>query len=153
MFVTAEQVVKKIGVNVLVQFAAAKFAGVGSVPTADDLTAAFQGTASTELQRQIADWYQECVQSVTALISGYVSRYQLSPTEISQSVLPGIAIDLLHYELSANPSESVEKRRDTALRRLDKVDKGVIQVKEDKPTARTGMRTRAVGSQFNWRGY
>lgn len=154
MFITPEALISKIGVNTLLQFASGKVADVGTYPAKDDLETALLAAPVSELQQQIYDWYQGAEQSVTALITGYVSRFELSQAEIDNSVLPSIAAELMRYELCNNAAdEDILKRRDFAMKQLDKIDKGAIQIKEDKPTKRTGMRTRAAGSQFKWNGY
>nr|MDC2855439.1 hypothetical protein [Ningiella sp. W23] len=69
--------------------------------------------------------------------------------------MPGIANDLMHCELAPNiADENLKTLKSNAMAMLDKVSKGVIQIKEDAPAgARTGMRTKPAGSQFNWPGY
>ncbi|WP_105198967.1 phage protein Gp36 family protein [Pseudoalteromonas sp. T1lg10] len=155
MFVTTQYVIDKIGVNVLLQFASGKFAEAGSYPTSDDVTTALLGVPATELQQQILAWYQSAEKNVTAIVSGFLPNADISQEQIDNSVLPGIACDLLYFELAVNPGDdNIKARKTSAMALLEKVSKGLIQIKEDAPAAaRTGMRTKAAGTSFNWGGY
>ncbi|WP_409425439.1 MULTISPECIES: hypothetical protein [unclassified Pseudoalteromonas] len=155
MFTTEQAVIDKVGINTLLQFATAKFAAVGSRPTRDDVEAALLSETYNELQEQINAWYVQAQKNVNAVIAGYVARLALNQDDINNSVLPGIANDLMHCELAPNiADENLKTLKSNAMAMLDKVSKGVIQIKEDAPAgARTGMRTKPAGSQFNWPGY
>ena len=155
MFTTTQTVIDKIGINVLLQFVSAKFAEPGAYPTRDDVETALLGEPETELQQQIAAWYSEAQKDVNATITGFVARFKLTQDDINTSVLPGIAIDLMHCELATNiADEHLKELNKKAMALLDKVSKGVIQIKEDAPAgSRTGMRTKAAGSQFDWNRY
>ncbi|WP_199525386.1 phage protein Gp36 family protein [Pseudoalteromonas sp. bablab_jr011] len=155
MFTTTQTVIDKIGINVLLQFVSAKFAEPGAYPTRDDVETALLGEPETELQQQIAAWYSEVQKDVNATITGFVARFKLTQDDINTSVLPGIAIDLMHCELATNiADEHLKELNKKAMALLDKVSKGVIQIKEDAPAgSRTGMRTKSAGSQFDWDRY
>ena len=154
MFITPQALINNIGINVLLQFASGKFSDVGSYPTKDDVETALLGAPGTELQQQINAWYVSSDKNVSALITGYVARFSLSQSDIDNSVLPGVAADLMRYELCTNSAdENIKSRRDFAMKQLDKIDKGVIQIKEDVEVARTGMRTKVAASRFSWDGY
>ncbi|CAI86616.1 hypothetical protein [Pseudoalteromonas translucida] len=155
MFTTVQAVIDKVGINVLLQFATAKFAMAGSRPTRDDVEAALLSETYSELQAQINAWYNQAQKNVNSVIAGYVARFELNQRDIDGSVLPGIANDLMHCELAPNiADEHLKNLKSSAMAMLDKVSKGVIQIKEDGPAAtRTGMRTRVAGTQFNWPGY
>lgn len=155
MFTTIQAVIDKVGINVLVHFVTAKFADVGIRPSRADVEAALLGEPVTELQQQIVAWYMQAQKNVNATITGFVARFDLTELDINDSVLPGIANDLMHCELSTNiADEHLKTLKSNAMTLLDKVSKGVIQLKADGPApVRTGMRTKAAGTQFNWRGY
>jgi phage gp36-like protein len=154
MFISPQDIINKIGMNVLLQFVSGKSFDVTTRPTKDDVEQALLVSPDNELQQQIHDWYVSSDKSVTALITGYVSRFSLTQAEIDASVLPSIATDLMRYELCTNPNdEQINKRREVAMKQLDKIEKGVIRLTQDKHVARTGMRTTKPRSQFNWDGY
>ncbi|MEC8325911.1 MAG: phage protein Gp36 family protein [Pseudomonadota bacterium] len=154
MFTTPKQLIDKTGINVLVQFANGKFGSPGTRITDEDVIAALEGNPITELQQQINAWYTQGFKNVNAIIIGYTAKLKLSQDEIESSVLPGIAIDLLTYELAPNSSdEDNQTKKKDALALLEKVSKGLIQIKDDAPVVRAGMRTKAAGTQFNWAGY
>ncbi|PAJ72038.1 hypothetical protein CJF42_23400 [Pseudoalteromonas sp. NBT06-2] len=154
MFASAAQVINKIGINLLLQFVSGKFGDVADYdnqPQAIDIQTALQNTPQTQLQQQISDWYHESDKTVTALITGYVARFSLTQADITASVLPGIYIDLMQYELCINTAdEDISDKRNFAIRQLDKVSKGVIQIKTNTHTqSTTAMRTRKVMSSFD----
>ena len=155
MFTTEQAVIDKVGINTLLQFASNKFNEPGSRVTRDDVEAALLSETYSELQEQINAWYAQAQKNVNAVIAGYVSRFALNQDDINNSVLPGIASDLMHCELAPNiADENLKALKSNAMAMLDKVSKGVIQIKEDAPAGvRTGMRTKPAGSQFNWPGY
>lgn len=155
MFTTEQAVIDKIGINTLLQFASSKFNEVGTRVTRDDVEAALLSETYSELQEQINAWYAQAQKNVNAVIAGYVSRFTLNQDDINNSVLPGIANDLMHCELAPNiADEHLKTLKINAMAMLDKVSKGVIQIKEDSPAGvRTGMRTKPAGSQFNWERY
>jgi len=154
MFISPQDIINKIGMNVLLQFVSGKSFDSTTRPTKDDLEQALLVSPGTELQQQIHDWYESSQKSVTALITGYVSRFSLTQSEIDASVLPAVATDLMRYELCTNPNdEQINKRREVAMKQLDKIEKGVIRLTADKSVARTGMRTTKPRSQFNWEAY
>ena len=155
MFTTEQAVIDKVGINTLLQFASNKFNEPGSRVTRDDVEAALLSETYSELQEQINAWYAQAQKNVNAVIAGYVSRFALNQGDINNSVLPGIANDLMHCELAPNiADENLKALKSNAMAMLDKVSKGVIQIKEDAPAgSRTGMRTKAAGSQFDWDRY
>lgn len=154
MFATPTHVINKIGMNVLLQFVSGKSFDSTVRPTKEDVEQALLQNPDTEFQEQIYDWYASGEKSVTALITGYVSRFSLTDSEIEASVLPSIAVDLMRYELCTNPNdEQINKRRETAMKQLDKIEKGVIQIAPSKHVQRTGMQTKRVASQFDWNRY
>lgn len=154
MYTKPQTVINNIGMNVLLQFVSGKSFDVAQRPTKEDVEQALLVSPDNELQQQIHDWYLGAERNVTALINGYVARFRLEQHEIDNSVLPAIATDLMRYELCTNPNdEQINKRRETAMKQLDKIEKGTIQLTQTKHVQRTGMRTKRPHSQFNWDGY
>ena len=154
MFISPQNVANKIGMNVLLQFVVGKLFDASPRPTKEDVEQALFVSPSTELQQQIFDWYVSAQQSTNALIAGYVSRFELSQQDIDASVLPAIACDLMRYELCTNANdENIIKRRENAMRQLDKIDKGVIALTAHQAVSRTGINTMRPVSSFNWNGY
>ncbi len=153
MFASTTQVINKLGLNLLLQFISGKFGDVGDYdnqPQAIDIQTALLNEPITELQQQINAWYRESDKTVNALITGYVARFSLTQAEIDASVLPGIYIDLMQYELCINNAdEDISDKRNFAIRQLDKVSKGVIQIKISTHTqSTTSMRTKKINSRF-----
>ena len=154
MFISAKQLIDNIGMNVLLQFVSGKSFDTTQRPTKDDIEQALLVSPDTELQLQIHAWYEAANKNVSALITGYVGRYSVSQEQIKDSVLSGIAADLMRFELCVNPNdEHIAKRRDTAIKMLDKIEKGVIQLADNKPVSRAAISTRRAPSEFNWEGY
>ncbi|SFD55069.1 phage protein Gp36 family protein [Pseudoalteromonas denitrificans] len=154
MFASPQQVINKIGINVLLQFVSGKFGEVGdyeNTPKVEDVELALLNSPASALQEQINAWYLESDKAVSALITGYVARFNLTQAEIDVSVLPGVYIDLMTYELCINAeSEDISDKRNFAMRQLDKVSKGVIQIKNPSTvSSTTSMRTKKVYSSFN----
>ncbi|OHU85523.1 MULTISPECIES: phage protein Gp36 family protein [Pseudoalteromonas] len=154
MFVSTSHTINTIGMHLLVQFAQGRF-NSDSYATEEDLTTALLQSPTTELQQQIYDWFSTAKTNVDALIFGYVAKFSLSMDDIEQSLLPGLAADLMRYELCTNDAdEGISKRRDNAIKQLEKIDKGVIQLKSSTPklSSKT-IKTIKPASQFNWSGY
>ncbi|MEC4091831.1 phage protein Gp36 family protein [Pseudoalteromonas rubra] len=156
MFVDPSHVLNSIGLNGLLAFANGRFAlGFDAQQiTEDDLNQALTGTPETDLQTTVANWFKDAASNVNNTIFGYVARFNLNPEEIDSSPLRGIAADLMRYELCNNDiDESILTRRKHAMQELDKIAKGVIQVKASTPASHGPVRTAAPGSQFNWQAY
>ncbi|MBQ4864385.1 DUF1320 family protein [Pseudoalteromonas sp. MMG013] len=157
MYVSTQHTVNTIGLHSLLLFAQAQFNPGFSHDvelTSDDIAQALLNAPETELQQQIYDWFDTAKTNVDALIFGYVARFSLSVDETEKSVLPGLAADLMRYELCTNDGdESIVKRRDDAIKTLDKIDKGVIQLKAPTAKSSTTIKTAKPISQFNWERY
>ncbi|ALU41934.1 phage protein Gp36 family protein [Pseudoalteromonas rubra] len=156
MFVDPSHVLNSIGVNGLLAFANGRFAiGYDAQQiTEDDLNLALTATPETDLQTTVANWFKTAAANVNNTIFGYVASYELTPAEIDSSPLRGIAAELMRYELCNNDTdESILARRKNAMQELDKIAKGVIQVKAPAPASHGPVRTAAPGSQFNWQAY
>ncbi len=153
--VTAQRVLDKLGVNLLLQYVSGRFATLDVYPTTEDVVAALSDEAATELQLQIARWYQESVVQVQSVITGYIAKFALTAEQLDDSMVPGIAIDLLNYELCPNPSDDVRGRKDYALGLLKQIERGAITLVQSGPRriASTGLATRKAGTRFNWEGY
>lgn len=154
MFISPQELINNIGMNVLLQFVSGKNFDTTQRPSKDDIEQALLVNPESELQQQIHAWYAAANKNVSALMTGYVGRFSLTQAQINESVLPGIAADLMRFELCTNPNdEHLAKRRDVAMKLLDKIDKGVIQLVENKPVSRGAITTRKPKSEFNWAGY
>jgi hypothetical protein len=152
---TAQRFIDKVGINLLVQYASGRLATPGQFITVLDVQLALTGQAQTDVQASIANWYQVSHTHVQSVVTGYISRFSVTSEELAQSLVPGLAIDLLQYELCPNPSEELIRRRDYATARLKDIEKGVIKLTEHStdrvPT--TGLKTVRAGSRFDWGGY
>lgn len=152
---TAQRFIDKVGINLLVQYASGRLATPGQFITVQDVQLALTDQAQTDLQASIANWYQVSLLHVQSVVTGYISRFSVTSDELAQSLVPGLAIDLLQYELCPNPSEELLKKRDYATARLRDIEKGVIKLSEHSadrvPT--TGLKTARAGSRFDWGGY
>lgn len=153
MFVLLDRTLHTISLNLLLQFAQGRF-GFDANVQQSDLETALLGVPTNELQEQILDWYNSAKANVDSLIFGYVAKLQLSADDVAKSPIPAIAVDLMRYELCNNDAdEGYLKRRDFAMRQLEKIEKGTIQVKAPSPSFSPGMKTAKPTSHFNWDGY
>ena len=151
MFVSATHIINLLGMSTLLQCATGRLEPNYDNPmTAEDIKAALLGEPAGDNQMQIAGWFNGAAANVNAVIMGYVAKYDLSEREVADSLLPGIASELMWYELSNNPGDVQLARKKAALTMLDKINAGTIQIKKPIPKNHGTMRTAKPRSHFDW---
>ena len=151
MFVSATHIMSLIGMSALLQFASGRIEpDYDNRLTADDIHAALVGEPVGENQTHISDWFNAAAANVNAVIMGYVAKFELTEQQVEASPLQSIATDLMWYELSNNPGDELLARKSAALKMLDKINAGTIQIQKPMPKSHGTMRTAKPRSHFDW---
>jgi phage gp36-like protein len=93
----------------------------------------------------------QAISDAQATIDGYLaSRYAL-PIATSVDLLTRIACDLVHFYLfdDAEPTEIIEKRYDVAIRQLEQIAKGNIELAITPPVATVSHNEAVMVSSRN----
>ena len=116
---------------------------MGQYITKDDLYKAFNQADIDDLSNSDDEKVSSVIESVSALIDGYVApRYKL-PLKNRQLILIEAACDIVRYRLDdVAPSEAVKKRYEDALETLSKISRGIILLNE--PTGEESRTTARV---------